>query len=98
MTISTQDVPQGADLLEQTGAISCRDLRNWVREARPNARLVYGNGACASTCCSKPLRELVMDLAARGYVTPHTIRLGAERRKVQVIQRTARPVLKGAML
>ena len=77
---------------------TCQQLRDWARIAQPNARAIYGHGGCASICTSKAMRELVMDLAAKGYLTPHTMRIGPDREKVQVVQRTARPLAQGAVL
>ncbi|MCT2398504.1 hypothetical protein [Novosphingobium mangrovi (ex Huang et al. 2023)] len=89
-------ITQTIEPITQERPLSCAELRDWVRAAQPGARKIYGHGACASVCCSKPVRELVMDLAGKGYLTPHTMRLGGE--KVQIVQRTRRPLLKGAAL
>ncbi|HKT85616.1 MAG TPA: hypothetical protein VJQ77_05970 [Novosphingobium sp.] len=78
--------------------MTCERLRQWVRFAQPNARTVYGYGANASACCRHDVRELVQELAAKGYLTPHFTRIGPERAAVQIVQRTARPVLNGAVL
>lgn len=79
-------------------AVSCSQLREWVRGAQANARIVYAHGACASTCCPATLRELVRELARKGYLTAHTAAVGEAGVKVQIVQRTARPILKGAVL
>lgn len=76
-------------------------LRQWVRAAQPNARLTYGHGPNASSCCSAELRDYVMELSRAGYVTPHRLNLkgeGGEVEPVQIVQRTHRPVLQGAEL
>lgn len=78
--------------------MTCERLRQWVRHAQPNARTVYGYGANASACCTEAVRDLVQDLTDRGYLTPHFTRIGPERTPVQIVQRTARPVLNGAVL
>lgn len=78
--------------------MTCEKLRAWVKQAQPNARLVYGHGANASACCGRELRELVLELAEKGYLTPHMIRIPPSRVAVQIVQRTARAVLKGASL
>lgn len=85
-----------SDKPERAKPISCDELRQWVRTAQPNARLIYGHGSNASQCCGAKLRELVWELSEKGYVTPHGTKLGGA--KVQIVMRTHRPVLKGATL
>lgn len=101
--MQVSDNPQTHE--DKTGpvrSLTCARLRDWVRSAQPGARLTYGQGANASLCCTAELRDLVWDLAQKGYLTPHTVRLGRDDYgrsvKVQIVQRTARPVLKGAVL
>lgn len=73
-------------------------LHQWVRNAQPNAKLVYGQGAIALQCVAPVLRERVMELAEHGWLSPHFIRgkNGAPDR--QIVMRSQRPFLKGSHL
>ena len=72
-------------------------LRQWVEMSQPNARLVYGEGASLAEACAKDVKALVMDLAERGWLTPHFQRNrgGIPR---YIVMRTHRPFLKGSKL
>lgn len=76
--------------------LTAESLREWVRAAQPNARKVYGHGPNASQSCGAELFECVQALTVAGYVTAHRMKLAGE--PVQIVQRTHRPVLKGARL
>lgn len=72
-------------------------LRAWVAAAQPNARLVYGLGGVVAQSCRPRVRELVWELAEKGFVTPHRCKL-ANGEVGQIVQRTHRPLLKGERL
>jgi hypothetical protein len=80
-------------------SISPQKLRDWVADAQPNARLLYAEGTTLSECCASDLRVLVMDLAERGWLTPHNPRrCFGDHVKHFIVQRTNRPFLKGSKL
>ena len=70
-------------------------LKQWVEAAQPNARMVYGEGAGLAEACPADVKQAVMDLAERGWLTPHFQRNrgGAPQ---YIVQRTHRPFLKGS--
>lgn len=69
-------------------------LRMWVRQAQPNARLVYGHGGVVAHCCSKVVAEAVRELADKGYLTSHRTKDG-EGTVLQLVQRSHRPAPRG---
>lgn len=71
----------------------CGQVRDWVRDAQPGARLIYSVGYALKQWCPNDLRELVGSLNDKGFVTAHFTRVGAE--GVYLIQRTSRPVKRG---
>lgn len=73
-------------------------LDQWVRGAQPNAQLVYGHGDMASEAAPPDLREHVMSLAAKGWVTPHFIRGRSGTPHRHIVMRTNRPFLNGSTL
>ena len=76
-------------------------LHQWIAEARPNARLIYGEGTQLHEACSAEVKRAVMALADKGWLTPHFQRCrpphgdGLAR---YLVQRTARPFVKGTKL
>lgn len=92
-----EDAPDPAAPELVAGRVSEAQLRAWVAGAKPNARLIYGIGGVVAHACSPGVAALVRSLAEKGFVTPHRIRL-EEGAVGQLIQRTHRPVLKGAVL
>ena len=79
--------------------ISPQKLRDWVAAAQPNARLIYGEGVVLADCCAGDVRQLVMELAERGWLTPHNPRRHAgDPVKHFLVQRTHRPFLRGSKL
>lgn len=80
-----------------SGPMTCARLRDWVLAATPNARVPYARGFVLRDVCSEELREYVMAVAALGYLTPHRIR-GDDGVPVHIVQRTTRPIPKGARL
>ena len=79
------------------GPMTCARLRQWVLDARPNARAPYAHGYVLANACSPELRQYVMALAEMGYLTPHMVR-GDDGAPLYIVQRTGRPVAKGAKL
>ena len=82
-----------------TGPVTCARLRDWVRGAKPNARLPIGSGFHAKEAYrSAELREYVLMLAEMGLLTPHISRAGDAGLPLYLVQRTRRPVPAGAKL
>lgn len=77
--------------------ITTGDLVKWVRGAQPNARLPYGSGGIVAHACSAVVRDKVMELHDKGYLTPHRLTV-APGVVWQIVQRTHRPVLPGVVL
>lgn len=73
-------------------------LRQWVEAAQPNARLVYGSGARLAEACRADVRVLVMELADKGWLTPHYVPARDGQAAQHLVQRTHRPFLKGSRL
>lgn len=73
-------------------------LKQWVEQAQPNARLVYGTGMRLAEACSIPVKELVLDLYEKGWLTPHYQKAAGGEPARHLVQRTQRPFLKGTVL
>ncbi len=71
-------------------------LRDWVKIAQPNARMIYGYGGVVTHACTAAVAAQVRTLAALGYATSHRTKI--EGRVVQLVMRTKKPYLKGAPL
>jgi hypothetical protein len=93
----------------QAGPITVARLRDWVREAKPGARLIYARGPSCRAEGGAQVANYVARLGAGGtdargqpieglgLVTAHFTR-GENREGQYLIQRTAKPLLKGLML
>jgi hypothetical protein len=82
------------------GAIlpGAQQLREWVRAAQPNARLVYAHGVQWEHSSRSDVRDQVLKLQKLGLATSHFVRgrLGEPDR--HLLQRSQRPYLKGMQL
>lgn len=78
--------------------ISPAKLRDWVAAAQPNARLIYGEGPFLADACASDVKELVMALADKGWLTPHFQKAQAGHPPRYLVQRTHRPFLRGSVL
>lgn len=79
-------------------AVTRHDLREWVAAAQPGARMVYGFGSNASQACSTLVREFVMELYERGFLTPHRVPAQNGNPPAHIVQRSKRKLLKGEKL
>lgn len=78
--------------------ITTHRLKQWVEQAQPNARLVYGTGARLVEACSPQVKDLVMQLAEKGWLTPHYQKAANGEAARHIVQRSQRPFLKGTVL
>lgn len=91
--------PQGPGVPDWSGRpVTIARLREWVRDARPNARLPYGRGWHLKQACSAELAAFVRALADLGLVTPHQVRAEKGLPPIYIVQRTKRAVRPGADL
>ncbi len=74
------------------------DLREWVRQSQPNARLTYAEGGPLAEVCRFELRDKVMELADRQWLTPHFVRGRGGEPDRHIVQRTHRKFVKGTEL
>lgn len=74
------------------------ELREWVRQAQPNARLAYARGTPLADHCRFELRDKVMELADRQWLTPHFVRGRGGEPDLHIVQRTHRKFVKGTEL
>lgn len=73
-------------------------LRDWVREAKPGARLVYARGACFVLHAAPGVGEAVRALYDAGWVRMHLTRPDPLSPLEYLVVRTGKPVLKGSVL
>lgn len=82
----------------QRRTLTVGDLHEWVAGAKPNARLTYARGSHVREGCSELVRRAVFDLYEKGWLTPHRIAASEGGAPHHIVQRTARPFLKGMKL
>jgi hypothetical protein len=78
--------------------LSPAEIRAWVREARPRARIVYSRGAFVDQHVDKAVVELVRALHDAGYIRLHLSRPGKGEPIDYLAIRRDKPVLAGAVL
>lgn len=78
--------------------VTVGDLHDWVAAAKPNARLPYARGSHVREGCSELVRREVMALYEKGWLTPHRVPGQDGAMPHHIVQRTARPFLKGMKL
>ena len=83
---------------QQTGPVTVARLREWVLGAKPGARLTYARGHAASAGIA--LRDEVQRLGHRGLglISEHYVRRPGWSEGENIVQRTAKPLLKGQKL
>lgn len=80
--------------------MSCARLREWVKAARPGARIVYARGHFVDQHADTAMCRLAGELGPRGsgYLSLHLTRPGPGKPIDYLAVRTKRPVLPGAVL
>lgn len=73
----------------------CAALKRWVLVSEANDMARYCNSALLAHGCSAALREYVMLLAEKGFLTPHV--MTGSWGKVHVVQRTKLPAREGML-
>lgn len=72
------------------------ELRHWVKLAAAGERVRYATGYVLAQGCSSTLREYVMALAEKGFITPHRMR-GTDGVPVYIVQRTRMAIIEGQL-
>lgn len=80
---------------EQTVRMAA-ELRHWVKLAVAGERVRYATGYVLAQACSPTLREYVMALAEKGFITPHRMR-GTDGVPVYIVQRTRMAIIEGQL-
>ena len=79
-------------------SMDARRLRDWVRAAKPGARIVYARGACLDLSAAPGVAELARDLAAAELVRLHLKRPARGAPIDYLMIRCRRPMPKGMAL
>lgn len=90
----------GADPVPAFPRMTCARLREWVKAARPGARIVYARGRFVDEHADVAMCRLAGALGPRGsgYLSLHLTRPGPGQPIDYLAVRTKRPVQPGAVL
>lgn len=95
-SIKTDEAEPAGTMLRST--MTCSRLREWVKIAQPGARLTYGEGNLLAQACAPDVKQLVMVLAGKDWLTPHFVRGRNGEPSRYIVQRSQRAYLKGMPL